>query len=93
MYTWEKKTNKIEVSNVFASYKAHRFWAPLHIPCIIKATRATQLYILKRKEKKKKKAMLTSLLISVKFHRGILFNTILDFSPVQYLLFKQQEEK
>lgn len=37
--------------------------------------------------------MLTSLLILVKFHRGILFNTILDFSAVQYLLFKQQEEK
>lgn len=37
--------------------------------------------------------MLTSLSNLVKFNTGILFNTISDFSPVQYLLFKQQEEK
>lgn len=43
--------------------------------------------------KKKKKAMLTSLSNLVKFNAGIHFNTILGFSPVQYLLFKQQEEK
>lgn len=37
--------------------------------------------------------MLTSLSNLVKFNAGVLFNTILDFSPVQYLLFTQQEEK
>lgn len=38
-------------------------------------------------------AMLTSLSNLVKFNSGILFNSILDVFPVQYLLFKQQEEK
>lgn len=37
--------------------------------------------------------MLTSLSNLVNFSAGILFNNILDFFPVQYLLFKQEEEK
>lgn len=37
--------------------------------------------------------MLTSLSNLVNFSAGILFNTTLDFSAVQYLLFKRQEEK
>lgn len=37
--------------------------------------------------------MLTSLSGLVKFNGGSLFNTLLDSTPAQYLLFKQKEEK